>query len=173
MLLDEVHLLHQLGNVVTQLRGALDSKDAAHDLHPKGGNGVELLKGGRLEATCEDLTGEAVQAKVVVLLGLLLDAHHLALDGLGEVGVNGVFAWFQVPSCLETALRVDEVAVGESEDLFILATLGRNNDTVGADDMRNRALGMGTNLIKRVVLAGVGDNGAGVEARSRRGRWRR
>lgn len=161
---DQVHLLHQLCNVVAQLRGTLDSEDTAHDLHPKGGDGVELLKGGRLEAACQDLAIEAVQAKVVVLPGLFGDPHHFALCGLGKVGVNGILARLEVASSLQSALRIDQMPISELEGLLSDATLGSDNDTIGMDNMGNRALRVSTNLIKCMLLVGVSDYSVLVEA---------
>ena len=132
---DEIHLLHQFGNVVTQLRGALDAEDAAHDLHPKGGNRVELLKRGRFEAACKNLAVEAIQAKVVVCLCLLANAHHLAFGGFSEVGINGILARLEVASGLKSALRVDEMSIGELKGLFGGATLCGHNNTLSVDDM--------------------------------------
>ena len=156
--------MHDFSNVVAQLRGALDTKDAAHDLHPKGGNRMELFKSGRFETAGKDLAIEAVEAKVVVLLALLGDADDLAAGGLGEVGKNSILARLEVAGGLQSTLGVDQMAVSEAKRLLRDAALGLDDDSMSRDNMRDGAFGMDTNLVKGVVFAGVGNHGVRVEA---------
>ena len=98
---------------------------------------MELLKRGCFETTCEHLTVEAIQAKVVVLASLLGDAHNSALFLLGNVGVDGILTRPEVTSRLQSALRVEQMSVGETKALLGGTTLCSHNDSMGVDNMRN------------------------------------
>lgn len=63
---NKIHQVCEIGNAVSNGRGALDTKEAAHDLHPPRGNRVELLKRGRFEPTSEHLAVDAIETKVTL-----------------------------------------------------------------------------------------------------------
>ena len=118
---------------------------------------MELLKRGCFETTCEHLTIEAIQAKVVVFASLLGDAHNLALFLLGNVGEEGILTRLEVTSRLQSTLGVNQMTFSEAKYLFVGTALGRHNDSKGVDNVGNGAVWMSTNLFERVFLPIVGD----------------
>ena len=164
--LDQTHLLHKFGNVVTKSRRLLHSKDTSHNLHPEGRYGMELLERRRFDARSKNLAAQAVEAKILLRLGLLADGYNRTGSRFLQVRVESVVV-LQVTSSLQTALRVDQMTISEPKRLRLSSTVGCHDNPLGFHNVGNGALRMGANLIKRMLLALVSDHCVDMKARRR------
>ena len=149
---------------VAQVRGALNAGEAADDVHPERGKGVDRFKRGRFQSVGQHVAGEAVEAKVGLALLFALHRDDGAHAALIEIGVH-VMALFQSRGGHESNVAVDEVTLGDAEHVWrVVVAAGGDADALGPDRVRNGAFRVLVDLVASQRASLVRDECVAVKA---------